>query len=186
MINNKFVRVYFKVCSTIFRDVLNRSFLKVHEQNKPQKDASPLQQPNNDIHSFSESEANDLQRYHSSSNHHHHQKQSTKINYAESLQDADLSAPRMRRTNSGSSLRSDNVLTRPTHMQSSATSSYTYISDDGSSRVQHSNESTTINQHSATTTKKSSSTTNITPAVQSTHSTSHQNKLEKERYFVIF
>uniref|UniRef100_A0A7M5WRC5 Actin interacting protein 3-like C-terminal domain-containing protein n=2 Tax=Clytia hemisphaerica TaxID=252671 RepID=A0A7M5WRC5_9CNID len=180
------------------RDVLNRSFLKVHEQNKPLSEEPPhQQQPNNDIHSFSESEANDLQRYHSSSNN-HQQKQSTKINYAESLQDADLSAPRMRtRTNSGSSLRSDNVLTRPTHMQNSATSSYTYVSDDGNSRVQHSNESSAINHHAPATKKSTSSSTNITPstsAVQSTHSINsstsynaapssnlHQHKLEKER-----
>lgn len=45
--------------------------------------------------------------------------------YAESLQDFDLTAPRMRRTNSGSSLRSDNVLTRPTYLNETTTTTTT-------------------------------------------------------------
>lgn len=45
--------------------------------------------------------------------------------YAESLQDFDLTAPRMRRTSSGSSLRSDNVLTRPTYLNETTTTTTT-------------------------------------------------------------
>ena len=97
--------------------------MKIHEKNKPQQP----HQHEDDIHSFSESECNDLEKYHTTS------RNSNKQNYAESLQDADLQSPRMRRTNSGSSIRSDNVFGRPSQgIHNSSTSSYTYISEDGS------------------------------------------------------
>lgn len=112
------------------RDVFNRSFLKIHEKNRPQ--TNPVNKQD-DIHSLSESECNDLERYHIKSN-------NSQSNYAESLQDADLQSPRMRRTNSGSSIKSDNVFSRSSnaHVQSSATSSFSSVSQNGA-RKEHEN-----------------------------------------------
>ena len=114
--------IIFIIFSIFHRDVLNRSFLKIHEKNKLQQQHKDV----DDIHSFSESECNDLEKYHTTRN-------NNKQNYAESLQDADLQSPRMRRTNSGSSIRSDSLFGRPSHgIHNSSTSSYSYISEDGS------------------------------------------------------
>jgi len=104
----------------LYRDVLNRSFLKIHEKNSPNLNQSQqqnqLQLQHEDVHSLSESECGNLEKYHHSNK---TSKQNSTHHYAESLQDYDLSSQRMRRTSSGNSV----------------TSSHAYFSEDGGPHV---------------------------------------------------
>ena len=117
---------------------MNRSFLKIHEKLPPTSVSESLADYHN---KFAEAGGYDQGRL-QTINHYGRDRE-----YAESLQDFELGPPRNKPHGSANSLRSDSVLTRPTHTQGSdslltrpthsqAATYYNYVEDD-QSRVQH-------------------------------------------------